>query len=94
MTANSDFITPNLQEIMQLLYNKGEISFYDQDVIKSREWFFREMDKLVKFQKVDREVFFINGSRKLNPHYRINPAGKMFVELFILKYQERVCNRG
>lgn len=81
------FLTLKQQQICLFIYeeNNNWLCFEEQSIYKDRHHFHKEMQKLVFFEKVLSIERFSN--QKL---YKLSIAGKLFVEMFILKYQERI----
>lgn len=92
ITADSDVLTPSQQRIALLIYRQGSITFEQQQIYKSKEWFRKEMRKLQAFGKVEIHETVNGDMRKKCEVYTLNPAGKVWVEISIITYQERVSD--
>ena len=85
-----DVPTQNQQRFALMMYYLGSLSFSDQKIYTTKKYFKKEMAKLVEFGKVE-VCARINGDmRKKCEVYSLNPAGKIWVEFAIIKYQERI----
>lgn len=91
-TADYEFLTTSLQQLLLLIYHQERVNFKSQKIFSSQQWFNQEIEKLVRFQKVDRHNGVAKDGRKHEEYYTLNSAGKLFVYNFIIKYNERLQN--
>lgn len=91
-STDAEFLTPNLQRLLLLIYHNNRVKFKTQEIYKNQEWFKKEIRKLILFQKVECHNGISNDGRTKEEYYTLNIAGKVFVENFIIKYQKRLKN--
>lgn len=83
--------TYSTMNLLLFLYDHGTCTFRTQDVLKDEKYFYYIMDILVRWKKVDREDGHNMITRKSTPSFKINLAGRMWVERNIFEY--RSCIR-
>lgn len=81
------FITPAQQKLMLFMYPDNLLCFDDQNIFGNKQWFDKEMKKLLNFECVEKLETKINGDmRERNVKYRLIFRGKVYVEKNILDY--------
>jgi len=89
MSRNYVFLTSNQLKIMLKIYNEKVITFETQQIYNNKQWFKKEMQKLINFKKV-MKVNTINIDMRIhNEKYVLTLLGKIFVEIAVVDFNEK-----
>jgi len=89
-SRNYNFLTTSHQKLLLFLYEiDREINFSEQNIFKNKQWFKREIEKLINFEVVEKINSINKDMRFKNFKYKITFKGKILVETLIIGFNEK-----